>query len=42
VCQPTLLRLNLKKRKEASASRPNPDRTAHPVVKRHLSVYDET
>ena len=23
------------------ASRPNPLRTAHPIVKRHLSVYDE-
>jgi hypothetical protein len=30
-----------KKRNEFSTARRNPDLTAHPPVKRHLSVYDD-
>jgi len=35
-------RTKLKKRKGVAAPRPSADRTACSVVKRHLSVYDET
>ena len=38
---PTEPRRKPKKCNGVSALRPNPDRSAHPVVKRHLSVYDE-
>ena len=38
---PTEPRRKLKKRKDVGAPRPSGDRTAYPVVKRRLSVYDD-